>query len=186
MTTIIAGRFIEQTATTAAVDKLVQAGFAPDSLASLFVNSAGQHDRYPIGGDQNESPGTEASGPGAAMGAVGGGAVGAFVGAVFGPAGALAGAAAGAYVGSLPGALDNMSDDTTGGGTHRKETLPEVRKAGMMVAVATPNAEVESTALAVLRDAGATDIERSTGTIAGGEWTDFDPLSPARYVVPSR
>jgi phage tail tape-measure protein len=186
MTTIIAGRFVEQAETSAAADQMVQAGFARTRIASLFVNSAGQHDRFPIGGDQDESPGTEGSGSGAAMGAAGGGAVGAFVGAAFGPAGALAGAATGAYVGSLPGALDSLSEATGDDGGKRKLPLPEVRKAGMMLAVATPNPVAESKALEVLRSAGATDIERSAGTIEGSEWIDFDPVSPVRYVDSSR
>jgi hypothetical protein len=182
MTTIIAGRFVEQAETSAAADRLVQAGFMRDQIASLFVNSAGKHDRYPIGGDQNESPGTEQSGPGAAIGAAGGGAVGAFVGATFGPAGALAGAATGAYLGSLPGALDNLNGEIDRVGTKREAPLPNVRKAGMMLAVAAPSTAAEAKALEVLRAAGAVDIERSQGTIDGGEWTDFDPLSPAQYV----
>ena len=52
----------------------------------------------------------------------------------------------------------------------------------MMLAVATPNATAETRALEVLRSAGATDIERSAGTIVGGAWTDFNPLSPVHYV----
>jgi hypothetical protein len=182
MTTIISGRFVEQAETSTAADMLVQAGFARDRIASLFVNSAGKHDRYPIGGDQNESPGSEHSGSGAAIGAAGGGAVGAFVGAAFGPAGALAGAATGAYLGSLPGALDSLSEATGADGAKRKQQPPEVRKAGMMLAVATPNPVAESKALEVLRSAGATDIERSAGTIDGSAWIDFDPVSPVHHV----
>jgi phage tail tape-measure protein len=182
MTTIIAGRFVEQTETSATADKLIQAGFTRDRIAVLFVNSAGQHDRYPIGGDQDESPGTEQSGAGAAIGAAGGSAVGALMGAAFGPGGALAGAATGAYLGSLPGALGKLSDASDSDSVKRAEKSSQVRKAGMLLAVATPGPLAEATALEVLRSAGATDIERSHGTIDGGTWPGFDPVSPVHYV----
>jgi hypothetical protein len=178
MSTIIAGRFIEQAETDAAIEQLVQAGFARDQLSAFFVNSPGKHDTYPIGGDEDVSPGAEGGAGGAAAGAVGGGAAGAAAGALLGPAGALAGAAVGAYVGSMQGALGVM--DGKGGDddnlTERDE--PETRNAGMMLAVATPTPASEARAIEVLRRAGATDMERGNGTITAGDWVDFDPLSP--------
>jgi hypothetical protein len=94
----------------------------------------------------------------------------------------LAGAATGAYLGSLPGALDNLSDATNSDRAKRPEKSPNIRKAGMLLAVATPGPVAEATALEVLRSAGATDIERTHGTIDGGEWPGFDPVSPVHYV----
>ncbi|MEP7063763.1 MAG: hypothetical protein ABI881_15340 [Betaproteobacteria bacterium] len=177
MSKIIAGRFIEQAETDAALEKLVAAGFARDKLAAFFVNSPGKHDLYPTGGDEDESTGTGSAGPGAAAGAAAGGAIGAAAGSVLGPAGAVAGAAVGAYVGSLPGALDNMEKRTGIGGARHTVTAPREREAGMMLAVATPDAASEASALRILRSCNATDIEQGEGEIRNGEWVDFDPLS---------
>ena len=65
MTMIIAGRFIRQDAAAASMAQLVQSGFDPARMTSFFVNPAGQHDTFPIGGDVDESPGTEKAGAGA-------------------------------------------------------------------------------------------------------------------------
>lgn len=177
MDKLIAGRFVEQAQTDEASAKLAQAGFAPARVAVFFVNSPGQHDRYPIGGDRDESPGTRSAAAGAAAGAAGGVALGAAAGALLGPAGALAGAAVGAYVGSLPGALDDMQAQRTGGRGLHADDVPRIREAGMLVAVVTPDDASESRAIEVLRSAGATDIERNTGEIRDGDWVDFDPLA---------
>ena len=62
----------------------------------------------------------------------------------------------------------------------QEEALP--RKAGMLVAVAADAADLQDKAVQVLREQGAADIERSSGEIAGGDWTDFDPLRPVALV----
>ena len=174
---IIAGRFIEQATTSAAQEKLVEAGFERGNLAAFFLGSPGRHDLYPIGGDEGESPGATSADTGAVTGAAGGGAIGAAAGALGGPAGALMGAAVGAYVGSLPGALDSMKEkDGQGDATH-PNSAARIREAGMLLAVATPDAASESGAIQILRAAGATDIERTDGEINNGNWVDFDPLS---------
>jgi hypothetical protein len=178
MTKIIAGRFIELADANAAADQLVNTGFERQNVAVFFVNGPGKHDLYPIGGDQDESPGTRSAGAGAAAGAAGGGAAGAAAGAALGPAGAVAGAAAGAYVGSLPGALDSMHKKTARGDSHGAVSVPKIREAGMMLAIATPDVDKERKAVEVLRRAGATEIEQNTGEIRNGDWVDFDPLAP--------
>ena len=183
MTKIIAGRFIELADADAAADRLVNAGFERQNLAAFFVNSPGKHDLYPIGGDQDESPGTRSAGAGAAAGAAGGGAAGAAAGAIMGPAGAVAGAAVGAYVGSLPGALDSMHQKTARSATQGATSAPRIREAGMLLAVAMPDGESESKAADVLRRAGATEIEQNTGEIRNGDWVDFDPLAPPGATV---
>lgn len=183
MAKIIAGRFIELADANAAADQLVNAGFERQNLAAFFVNSPGKHDIYPIGGDQDESPGTKSAGAGAAAGAAGGGAAGAAAGAVLGPAGAVAGAAVGAYVGSLPGALDSMHQKTAHSGTQDATSAPRIREAGMMLAIATPDVGSERKAVELLRRAGATEIEQNTGEIRNGDWVDFDPLAPPGAVV---
>jgi hypothetical protein len=36
----------------------------------------------------------------------------------------------------------------------------------------------------IFKSLGADDIERTEGTIANGDWQDFDPVSPVRLLVP--
>jgi hypothetical protein len=189
MTTIIAGRFTRQDAAAEAVERLIGAGFPREDVSSFFVNPAGQHDRYPIGGDEDESPGTHAAGPGAATGAAGGGGVGIALGAaaipILGPAGPAAGAAIGAYIGALVGALDNLESKGNGNGNGngdgrvapRADVAPP-RRSGMLVAVAVPDTARCTTAVDMLRVAGADELEHAEGTIRDGEWIDFDPLQP--------
>lgn len=62
------------------------------------------------------------------------------------------------------------------------DTVP-VRKAGMLVAVAVVTALQEDEALALLQSINADAIERSTGTIVDGDWSDFDPLSEPHLVT---
>src|SRR5665213_1280475 len=135
MDTIIVGRFVEQVDADTAMTRLTGAGFECGGIAMFFVNSPGQHDLYPIGGDEDKSPGTRSAGVGAAAGAAGAATVGAVAGSLLGPAGALAGAAAGAYLGSLSGALDNMHHNGGAGKNSPETPAPKIREAGLMVAV---------------------------------------------------
>ena len=190
MTTIITGNFQQQDEAQRALSELAGAGFATDQTTTFFVNPPGQHDRYPIGGDQDESPGTEHAGGGSASGAAVGGAIGVAVGLatlpVLGPGAAVAGAGAGAYVGSLYGALGN-TDDKNNPETHAdREDLRhsrQTRKSGMLVAVSSPESAQQDTAIRILRAHGATDIDRPEGTIVAGDWTDFNPLTPLKLVA---
>src|SRR5688572_17869941 len=113
-TTIIAGRFEERERADVAIRQLQQAGFSEDRYTCFFVGPAGQHDRFPVGGDQDESPGATEADNGALKGAGVGGAIGLGIGLaampVAGPVAAAAGAGVGAYVGSLVGALNEMGD----------------------------------------------------------------------------
>ena len=178
MDTIIAGRFVEQVDADTAMTRLAGAGFERGGIAMFFVNSPGQHDLYPIGGDQDKSPGTRSAGAGAAAGAAGAATVGAAAGSLLGPAGALAGAAAGAYVGSLSGALDNMHRNGGAGGSSQEAPVPKIREAGLLIAVAATDSTRQSRAAQLLRESGGTEIERSAGDIRGGDWVNFDPLAP--------
>jgi hypothetical protein len=118
-------------------------------------------------------------------GAAAGGAVGIAVGLatvpVLGPGAAVAAAGVGAYVGSLYGALGNTDDENkaevrmASGEPHHSEVL---RKTGMLVAVSVPASAQQDTAMRILRERGATDIERLEGNIVAGVWADFDPLTP--------
>lgn len=185
MATIISGRFEQQDATRDALEALVAAGFARDHVAAFFVNSPGKHDLHPVGGDEDESPGAEHAAKGAAAGAAGAAVAGAAAGSLLGPAGAATGALVGAYVGSLPGALAESKGHPQADQTRAEATRTvEERQAGMMLSVEVADGSRESMAIRVLEDAGATDMERGDGHIVGGDWVDFDPLSPVRRIAP--
>jgi hypothetical protein len=168
MATIIAGRVEQQSQARDAIGALVKAGFPQDQISSFYVNPPGQHDVYPIGGDRDISPGAEHSGRGAAAGGAVGAAIGIAATPLVGPLGPIEGGLLGAYVGSLVGTLSQ---------TDEVEETPLLRQAGMLVAVSVPDDAHETRAVQVLRALGAHDLERTEGTIADGDWGDFDPLS---------
>jgi hypothetical protein len=191
MTTIIAARFEQQDKAQAAVAELARAGFPAAQTTQFFVNPPGQHDRYPIGGDKEESSGTHEAPTGTATGAAVGGVVGAAVGLatlpVLGPAAAVAGAGIGAYTGSLYGTLNKVGDATepNAEGTSQRagRIEPQTRKSGVLIAVSAPALEQQASAIHILRAHGAADIEKAEGTITGGQWTDFNPLTPITPVA---
>lgn len=184
MTTIIAGHFQLQEQIDVARQTLLDAGYPPERISSFFVNQPGQHDMHELGGDRDKSPGAKETPEGLAKGAATGGAIGAAVGAatapLTGPAGPIVGGLVGAHVGSLY-SLSHMKDKGEPEDGSR-ENMAEPRKSGMMIAVALPDGD-EARAVQVLRDLGAHHIERADGTIAGGDWLDFDPLSLPRIVA---
>ena len=184
MATIISGRFEQQDTTQHALEALVAAGFARDRVASFFVNAPGKHGTYPVGGDEDKSPGAKHAAAGAVGGAAGAAVAGAAAGSLLGPAGAATGALVGAYVGSLPGALaESRGHPEAGQSRDEARRTVEERSAGMMLSVEVVDGRRESMAIRVLQDAGATDLERSDGHIVAGDWVDFDPLSPVRRVT---
>lgn len=178
---VIAGRFQLQHEAEDAMQALMDAGFAADRVTRFFLNPRGMHDAYPIGGDVDRSRGAEDSPSGLAVGGTAGAAVGAVVGAatlpVTGPIGPLAGAAVGAHVGNTMASMGAMKDD----GGEIEQDVP--RHAGMMVAVAVQDAQQSQHAVEILRGLGAQDLEQAQGTIADGDWVDFDPLSTAHLVI---
>lgn len=173
MTMIIAGRFAQQDEGQNAVTELQRSGAPLDQISSFYVNPPGQHDQYPVGGDRDESPGSQDSDKGVAAGVGIGGAIGGTAGLAAGPLGATTGALVGAYVGSLVGSLSQTDNDAD---------IPPLRKSGVMVAVSVSNAEEEQRAIDTFRAAGGTCIERAQGQIVNGDWVDFDPLSSPRFV----
>lgn len=193
MTTLIAGRFIQQDQAENASVQLMRSGFSAQDMSLFFVNPQGQHDMHPVGGDEDESPGTHH----ASTGAVAGVGVGALVGAatlpVLGPGGPLLGAAVGAYTGSLVGALNTMKkheeqQELTGetppseeeaGISASDETRP--RKAGVVLAVAVATPEQRANAIEIL-GATAQEIEEAEGELRNGQWVDFDPREPIKPV----
>lgn len=197
MTTLIAGRFIQQEQAENASVQLMRSGFSAEDMSLFFVNPQGQHDIHPVGGDEDESPGTHHASGGAVAGAAGGVGVGALVGAatlpVLGPGGPLLGAAVGAYTGSLVGALNTMKkneerQEMTGeappnedeaGIANSDETHP--RKAGVVLAVAVETPEQRANAIEIL-GATAQEVEEAEGVLQNGQWIDFDPREPIKPV----
>jgi hypothetical protein len=177
MTTIIAASFEQQDLAHQAIEELQQAGFPTDHISTFYVNPAGQHSTYPVGGDHDKSTGAEDSSKGLVAGAATGGTLGAVAGAatspVTGPIGPVVGAAVGAHVGGLVGSLSQMKDS----GEEPQEETPPLRLAGVYVATTLSDVCMEESAVNIFRSCGARSIERAQGTIKDGNWTDFDPAS---------
>ena len=199
MTPIIAGRFEQGAQAEAAVAALCHAGFDAADVTTFFVNPAGQHATYPIGGDRDASPGAKHAHTGALKGAAVGTAVGVGVGVavspLMGPAAIVAGAGAGAYAGSLVGALGKMEEKPAAAkpdehvvepaatvAAPRDTDTASVRSSGIFVAVRAVEFAKRVAAVNVLRAKGAQDIERADGTWQAGQWIDFDPLKPPLLV----
>ena len=171
MATIIAGMFDTVNKAERAMDKLLDGEFGAQDVCTFADNPPGQHDSFPIGGDEDEDPGARHAdtdaGKGAAVGMGTGAAIGAVVG---GPPGAAIGAGIGAYVGSLAGALHGME----GRGTKEQ---PMRRPAGIVVAVKADGGNAEKSAIATLQTEGASHVEKANGEWRDGIWVDFDPVS---------
>lgn len=176
MSTIIAARFDLQDEAAHAVSVLEEAGFARERISSFFVNPAGQHDRFAVGGDRDKSPGAEHTDSGAAAGVAAGAGAGAAAGLastpVTGPLGPALGGLVGGHLGGLVGSLAATDDDP----------IPR-RVAGMMVAVAAEQEQQAAQAIRLLQGLAGADLERAEGNIQEGDWTDFDPLSIPQPVV---
>jgi hypothetical protein len=178
MSTIIAGHFQLQDEIADARLALLSAGFAAARISSFYVNPPGQHDVHALGGDHDKSPGAKESDEGVVQGGAAGAVAGAVAGAatmpITGPVGPVVGALVGAHVGSLF-SLSKMKErgepDEDGSNVHQP------RKSGMMVAVAADDVAQQDKALDILRRLGAFDIERAEGSIAAGDWHDFNPNS---------
>ena len=193
MSHIIAGRFKEQDQVTRAIEAMVDAGFTQESISSFYLNPPGQHNLYSIGGDRDDSPGAHETAAGVATGVATGGAVGAGVGLigapVFGPVGPAIGALVGAHVGGLIGSLSQMKEKGENEEVAPSDARNDVsdntmhqRKSGLMLAVSADGDHAHQSAVALLRQLGAEDIEQAEGTIINGDWQDFDPLEPPKLL----
>ena len=187
MSVIFAGRFQAQAEADRAKEALRSAGFRSDEISSFYLNPAGQHASYPIGGDAHHDEGTKDSGKTAVAGGAIGGAAGVALGTVaaaasepgFTAAAAVAGAGVGAYVGSLVGAMAGMH---AGDPQQASAAEPVERAAGVMVAICVDRQGTAQSALHVLRTHGAIEIERATGEWRDGSWADFDPRRTPQFV----
>lgn len=183
VSTIIAGRFQQQTQIEHTIEELVRAGFARDRISAFYVNPPGQHDSYPIGGDHAVSPGAHESDKGIAMGTATGAAVGAAATSFLGPVGTITGGLVGAHVGNLVGSLSQMKErgETGEHGEDADNAMP-TRHSGLLLAVAVGDDDNADHAVKLLRSLGAVELERAEGTIEGGDWTDFDPTATPHLV----
>jgi len=177
MSTIIAGLFENIHQAQDAEDSLRRHGFAARDTGHFANNPPGQHDQFPIGGDENSDPGAKHAHAGAVAGAGVGAGAGAAVGAVIaGPAGAAVGAGVGAYVGSLAGTLSKLEGEG-------RENRPLRRPAGVIVAARVDDVEREWLAISVLRAEGAQLVEKAQGDWSAGRWTDFDPVTAPQIIA---
>lgn len=174
MSRIIAGEFTTQAEGQETRAALLAAGFEANDLTVFFNNAPGQHGDLPTGGDEYADPEARDAGKGAATGAAIGAGFG-LAGLAAGPAGlVIAGVAA--YVGSLAGTANAMQDQKGGG---------ERRPAGVMVAVNVTTQDRETTAIRILHERGADNIEEADGVLENGNWIDFNPVSAPRLVEQS-
>jgi len=171
--TIIAGRFDTFDEAEGAKARLVSTVFPTASISVFFNNPPGRHDLTEIGGDEHADPEAKHAAGGAIAGAAAGVGLG-LAAAATGPFGVAALAATGAYVGSLAGAVSATDHDGS--------TRPLRRPGGVMLAALAGEPGRDDVAIRVLREAGAQDIERASGTLRDGDWTDFDPVATPQLV----
>lgn len=189
MKTLIVGHYDLQEEVEIAARDVLRAGFSANETSLFYLNPQGQHALHPVGGDEDESPGTHDAQSGAMRGAAGGVGAGVLVGAatipVLGPAGPLLGAAVGAYTGSLVGALNHMEEPPeTLADAARGDAVDadiEARKSGYMLAVAVNTPMERKYAIEILGER-AQLLEEAEGNLQNGEWTDFDPLAPGKVI----
>ena len=186
MSLIVAARFDTFDHAAEAARKLCAEGFTEDDIHTFYINTAGEHARFPIGGDRVADPDAKGGHFGAVAGASALGLVFALLGGLIAArVGAsvlivIASAGVGAYLGALAGALwvvgrgRRTPQATT-------ETHPAVRQAGVMLALHVAP-DRDALARTVLKQAGGKDIERAQGHWLNGKWEDFDPLTPPRHV----
>jgi hypothetical protein len=187
MATIIAGRFDQQSDVDHATKELVDAGFTRNRIASFYLNPAGQHATYPIGGDADKSAGAKESGKGIAAGAAAGAAIGVAATPFLGPVGAVTGGLVGAHVGGLVGGLSQMKENGDAGENAEDiDNVLPVRHAGMYLAITVDEPPGEARACELLTAAGALDLERAQGTISDGDWSDFDASVPPDLLQPAK
>lgn len=183
MSLIIAARFNTFDAAEAAAGALMNAGVSSDALHTFFVNPAGSHDRYPLGGDRAADPNSKGAPLGAVAVAAVTGIVGAVIGGIIGYTVAdsmlpiIGGAGVGAYIGSLAGGVSGLgrSRPDRSATEAQQAKANEGRQSGVMLAVHT-SPEHEKDVANILRNAGGEEVERAQGRWRNGKWEDFDPL----------
>ncbi len=185
MALIVAARYVTFDQAKTAARQLFAAGFSQDDVHIFYVNAAGTHAMYPIGGDREADPDSGAAGYGALLGGAGLGLIGAVAGGLIGsaltlaPLAVLAVAGVGAYIGSLLGALfvTGRSKPGSAAVASGHPDHPDVRHAGVLLALHIDPSQ-EAQACRLLRASGGEDVERANGRWNNGHWEDFNPVQP--------
>lgn len=178
MSLIVAARFESFEAAENAGRALLREQFPENSVSIFYVNPAGAHAKYPLGGDEATDAAARESPGGAMLGAVSIGLVGLlFGGAAYLIAGTsifivIIATCIGAYIGSLLGAL--MATQRAKANDRPGETAG-FRHAGVLVAVHV-HAGSEACAARILSTLGGKDVEQASGRWRDGKWVDFDPV----------
>lgn len=176
MDQIIAGRF--QTKSDADAAAALLAPYVDSADICIFHNNPpGQHDAFPVGGDEDEDPAAQGADTSAAKSALAAGLSAGAIGALGGPVVALAAAATGAYLGSLAGAMHGLGEHESKPGALQR------RPGGVMLSVRIAELGNVTKVIAALRAKGAADIEQAQGEWRNGDWTDFDPVATPRLVT---
>ncbi|MVW79842.1 hypothetical protein [Bordetella sp. 02P26C-1] len=193
MSLIVAARYDTFDDAGAATQYLARHGFTEDRVHNFYVNSAGAHDRYPVGGDRRNDPDARGGVGGVLGGAAALGLVAAAVAMLtvnrfeYSSLIVIAAGGVGAYVGALAGAMLAVGRRRRHAASSAPEERlnseghPAIRLAGVLLALqVTP--EQEGEAIRLLRETGGYDVERANGRWEGGRWRDFDPLKPPQPV----
>ncbi|MCW0206857.1 hypothetical protein AVE30378_05239 [Achromobacter veterisilvae] len=189
MSLIVAARFDTFDEAAVAARKLCTEGFTEDDIHTFYINTAGEHARFPIGGDRVADPDSKGGHFGAVAGASALGLLFALLGGLIAARLAasilivIAAAGVGAYLGALAGALWVVGRGRRGrpGVPPAPDVHPDLRQAGVMLALHV-SPDRDAAARKVLSEAGGQDIERAQGRWLNGKWEDFDPLMPPRRV----
>lgn len=177
MSLIVAARFDTFEEAENAGRALLEEKFPSDSVSIFFVNPAGEHARYPMGGDRATDAAARQAPGGAVAGALSIGLLGLVFGAVayFGfsahPFVTIISTCVGAYLGSLVGALLATQRE---GPQPRRGVSTGLRHSGVLVAVHV-QADNEALAAQTLKRLGGKDVEQTIGRWEAGKWVDFDP-----------
>jgi hypothetical protein len=178
MSSIIAARFQTFDQADGAVLALTDTNVERADVAIFYVNPVGQHDAASIANDSaNAEPDAIESVNDVVTGAALGGAIGLAVGIAVPVVGAAVTATAvgvGAYTGSFAGGLSDASEEGV--------QTPAPRRAGVLVAVSLKGDQATQRASIILRAEGGEDLEMADGVLHDGEWIDFDPVTPQRFI----
>ena len=175
MERIIAGRFQTKAKADAAAAAIVRYVDRTD-ICIFHNNPPGQHGTLMNGGAEVADPGSESVGESAAGTALAAGLTAGAIGLVGGPVAALAAAGVAAYTGSLIGGMGGMGDA-------QSNKLPNLRPAGVILAVRIARASSEKFVIGDLRSCGAEDIEQAEGEWRDGDWVDFNPVQEPRLIA---
>lgn len=188
MSLIVAGRFTTFPIAEAAAEKLYAEGFVEEDVNLFFVNPRGQHARHgvhSVGAPPAASPHHTRN---ITAGAVAGAVVGVVIFSAFSAAlpSVVIAAGVGAWIGARIGASVGAKSTAQPTLAHREIVHHETRNSGVLLSVHVCY-ENQDCAAQLLRDAGATDIERASGQWHDGHWADFDPTrAPMPFAEPSR